>query len=130
MLNRRSAKPGTNSGSSCWCAFPNPGGPIEVITYWPFGETCDMNPKRLTAGSELFPSRLSRNELHRITSWLRIVVSFDTGTSAYNPLSFFGPSMSSPSVLPSFENEWQLAHVGRFSITTRLWLSPMLRTRH
>jgi len=29
--------------------------------------------------------------------------------------------------LPSAENEWQLAHTGRLSITTRLRASPTLR---
>ena len=33
-------------------------------------------------------------------------------------------------VLPSAENEWQLAQTGTFSITTRLRGSPMLRMRH
>ena len=32
-------------------------------------------------------------------------------------------------VLPSAENEWQLAHTGRLSITTRLAGSAMFRKR-
>jgi hypothetical protein len=35
-----------------------------------------------------------------------------------------------PIVLPSAENEWQLAHTGRFSITTRLRASATLRSLH
>ena len=35
-----------------------------------------------------------------------------------------------PIVLPSRENEWQLAQVGRFSITVRLCGSPMFRNSH
>ena len=44
-----------------------------------------------------------------------------SGTSAYRPLSFCGPSRSMPSVLPSREKEWQLAQVCRPSISRRLW---------
>ena len=64
---------------------------MEVTTYWPSGEICDMKPNRLLAFS-------SANELHRITSWSRMEVSFFTGTIPYRPLSFAGPSTSSPSV--------------------------------
>src|ERR1022692_4050140 len=44
----------------------------------------------------------------------------------YIPRLFCRPSRSIPIVLPSEENEWQLAHTGRFSITTRLRASPTL----
>ena len=50
-------------------------------------------------------------------------VTFWIGTSPYNALSFCGPSTSMPSVFPSRETEWQLAHVGRFSIITLLLVS-------
>ncbi len=130
MLKSRSAMPGANSGNSSLCRFFKPGGPIDVTTNRPSGETCDMNPNRFTDGSELLVFGSSRNELHRITSTFRIVMFLLTGTIAYRPLSFFGPSMSRPSVLPSVEKEWQLAQVGRSSMTVRLWVSPMLRNRH
>jgi hypothetical protein len=38
--------------------------------------------------------------------------------------------MSMPSVLPSAENEWQLAHIGCPSITTLPEVSATLRSRH
>ena len=47
-------------------------------------------------------------------------VSLRTGTSAYRPLSFCGPSTSMPIHLPSWEKEWQLAQVGSPDIITRL----------
>ena len=47
------------------------------------------------------------------------------GTMAYSPLSLLGPSTSMPIVLPSVENEWQLAHVCRSCMTTRLSGWPM-----
>ena len=53
-----------------------------------------------------------------------------TSASAYRPLSFCGPSMSMPSVLPSSEKEWQLAQVGIPVSTTRLRASPIFRTLH
>ena len=58
-----------------------------------------------------------------------IVIFFATDVSAYRPLSFCGPSMSRPSVLPSAENEWQLAQVCRSVITTWLAGSATLRIR-
>ena len=65
-----------------------------------------------------------------MTSLLVIVMFLVTGTMAYKPLSLRGPSISSPSVLPSRENEWQLAQVGRFPITVRLCGSAMFRICH
>ena len=50
-------------------------------------------------------------------------------TSAYSPLSFAGPSRSIPSVLPSRENEWQLAQVCIPVRSSRLLGSAMLRSR-
>ena len=72
-----------------------------VTTYWPSGETCDMKPTRICEVS--FPL----TERHSI--------------------SFFGPSRSIPRVLPSRENEWQLAQVGMLSSNKRLSGSPTLR---
>src|ERR1017187_8890358 len=89
-----------------------------------------MNPNRFTAGSKLFASELTWNELHRRTSLLLMVMFLVTGTRAYKPLSLRGPSISSPSVLPSLENEWQFAQVGRFSITVWLCGSAMFLICH
>src|SRR5271157_2258610 len=100
-----------------------PGFSMEVTTYWPSGEICDMKPNRLLAFS-------SAKELHRITYWLRMEVSALTGTMPYRPLSFPGPSTSSPIVFPSRENEWQLAQVGKPSIISLLLTSEMYRRRH
>ena len=83
-----------------------------------------MNPNRRS------DPNFSRNELHLITSSLRIVISGFTGTTAYSPLSFCGPSRSIPIVLPSRENEWQFAHVCRPVISSRLCSSPTFRNRH
>ena len=83
----------------------DPCGLIVVTTYFPSGETWDMKPSRTWAPS------LPRKELHAITSSLRMAICGLMETSAYKPLSFCGPSRSSPSVLPSREKEWQFAHV-------------------
>src|ERR1700676_4327794 len=107
-----------------------PGGPMEVTTYRPLGETCDMKPNRLTAGSPTFTSEFTWNELHRITFRLAMVMSLAIGTSAYRPLSLRGPSRSRPKALPFAEKEWQFAQVGIFPITTRLSGSARLRIRH
>ena len=69
------------------------------------------------------------NDGHETISSLRMVIRFSTGTIPYRPLSFCGPSMSRPSVLPSPENEWQLAQVCRSFITIWLLLSEILRIR-
>jgi hypothetical protein len=81
-----------------------------------------MNPNRLVAFSVL-------NEFHLITFSLRIEVSFSSGTIAYSPLSFCGPSTSRPMVLPSVENEWQFAQVGKPAIRARLPGAPMSFSR-
>ena len=72
---------------------------------------------------------LPRKELQAITSSLRMAICGWMETRAYNPLSFCGPSTSIPNVLPSRENEWQLAQVCRPSISTRLRGSATLRSR-
>src|ERR1035438_3841809 len=100
-----------------------PGASIEVTTYCPSGETCDMKPNLLLAGSP-------EKDCHFNTSSLRMDVSFLTGTRPYSPLSFAGPSTSNPSVLPSLEKEWQFAQVGRPCITILLLGSLTLRSRH
>src|SRR5450759_4782458 len=92
-----------------------------VTTYWPSGETCDMNPTRV------LPSSLPRAALHSITSWLRMGMFGEMDASVYMPLWFWGPSRSMPSVLPSREKEWQLAQVGIPSSSSRLFGSPTLR---
>src|SRR5271165_7313669 len=88
-----------------------------------------MNPKRFTAGV-IRAVGSSWNELQRTTFALVIVMFFDTDTIAYKLLSFLGPSKSSPSVLPSLENEWQLAQVTSFCITVRLCGYEMSRSFH
>src|SRR5664279_624507 len=88
-----------------------------------------MKPNRFTAGVILAVGS-SWNELQRTTSVLLIFICFDTDTIAYKLLSFLGPSKSSPSVLPSLENEWQLAQVTSFSITVLLCVSAMFRNFH
>jgi hypothetical protein len=59
---------------------------------------------------------------------LRIVIRGWTLTIAYSPLSFWGPSISIPSALPSAEKEWQLAQVCSPSIITRLCVAPTSRS--
>jgi hypothetical protein len=54
------------------------------------------------------------------TSSVSIMVFLDSGVIAYAPLSPVGPSMSMPSVLPSFEKEWQFPQVGIAFKTTLL----------
>src|ERR1039458_9688621 len=90
-------------------------------TYWPSGETCDMKPTRDC------PTRMS--VFQETMSSFRMDICFRIGTTAYRPLSFLGPSTSMPIVLPSAENEWQLAQVCRSCITTRLsgWLTSRRR---
>ena len=83
-----------------------------VTTNRPSGETCDMNPTRTG-----LPASVG-NDDHEIMSSLRMVIFGATGTMVYRPLSFCGPSMSRPSVLPLPEKEWQLAQVCRSVITT------------
>ena len=100
-----------------------------VTTYWPSGETCDMKPKRFAVGPSVFTGAAPGNAPQRMTSSLRMVISFWTLTSAYRPLSFCGPSMSSPSVLPSSAKEWQLAQVGRPCMMTLLCGSLTFRKR-
>src|SRR5512134_1979716 len=70
----------------------------------------------------------SRNESHEITSSLWMDIWGEIEAIAYMPLSFLGPSRSNPNVLPSRENEWQLAQVGRPSISRRLRGSATLRS--
>ncbi len=94
-----------------------------VTTYFPVGDTCDMNPKRLG-------DPCSVKALHRITYLFSMDDTLVMGISPYNALSFCGPSTSMPSVFPSRETEWQLAHVGRFVITTLLPGSETFRRRH
>src|ERR1039457_3153772 len=96
---------------------------MEVITYFPSGDTCDMKPNRLG-------DPCSGNALQRITYSLLMELIFLMGISPYNALSFCGPSTSMPSVFPSREMEWQLAQVGRFSITVLLCGSDTYRIRH
>src|ERR1035441_712792 len=96
---------------------------MEVTTYLPVGDTCDMNPKRLG-------DPCSVKALHRMTYLFSMEATLLKGTSPYNALSFCGPSTSMPSVFPSPEKEWQLAHVGRFCITTVLRGSDTFRRRH
>ena len=105
-------------------AVSGPGSLIVVATYRPSGETCDMKAARRR------PPSLPRKDLHWITSSLRMVVWGRTDTRAYSPLSFCGPSTSTPSVSPSRENEWQLAQVGKPSMSFRLPGWPTLSSRH
>src|ERR1035438_3269714 len=85
-----------------------------VTTYFPVGDTCDMNPKRLG-------DPCSVKALHRITYLFSMDDTLVMGISPYK---------SMPSVFPSRETEWQLAHVGRFVITTLLPGSETFRRRH
>src|ERR1039457_6836219 len=94
-----------------------------VTTYFPVGDTCDMNPKRLG-------DPCSVKAIHRITYLFSMDDTLLMGISPYNALSFCGPSTSMPSVFPSREMEWQLAQVGRFSITVLLCGSDTYRIRH
>src|ERR1700690_766092 len=97
-------------------------GPAKVDrTYCPSGETCDMKPTRD------FPRLMSL--FQETMSWLRIDMFSWMGTIAYRPLSFLGPSTSMPMVLPSVENEWQLAHVCRSCINNGLSGLPISRRR-
>ncbi len=64
-----------------------------------------------------------------MSSFLIEVTGF-SGTIAYRPLSFAGPSRSRPSVLPSSEKEWQFAHMCMPVSTTRLLVWLTLRRRH
>ncbi len=52
-----------------------------------------------------------------------MLLTFCSGIIAYSPLSFCGPSTSMPSVFPSRDTEWQLAHVGSPVITVLLFKS-------
>src|ERR1035441_1199051 len=94
-----------------------------LTTYFPSGETCDMKATRK------LPPKGPLNELHLMMSSLRMVVCGPTEPIAYSPLSFCGPSTSNPRVLPSRENEWQLAQVGNPSINFRLSGSPIYFSR-
>src|ERR1035441_6300992 len=94
-----------------------------VTTYCPSGETCDMKPTRMS------PVSLPSEVLHSITSLVEIDICGRMGTSVYMPLSFCGPSRSIPSVLPSREKEWQLAHVYMPVRSRRLRDSPTFRRR-
>src|SRR5208282_601688 len=87
---------------------------IVVTTYSPSGDTCDMKPMRRS------PVRRPLAVLHWMTFSSRIAVSRSTGVSVYMPRLCCNPSRSIPSVLPSFEKEWQLAHIGTPSIIRRL----------
>src|ERR1035441_808629 len=87
---------------------------IVLTTYFPSGETCDMKATRR------LPPNGPLNELHFTMSSIWMTVCGLTATMAYSPLSFCGPSTSNPRVLPSRENEWQLAQVGKPSINFRL----------
>src|SRR6201998_438334 len=95
-------------------------GPAKGLkTYWLLGETCDMDPTRhVTSLTSLFQCTIPL---------LWITMCFCTGTTSYRPLSFAGPSISMPNVLPSAENEWQLAQVG-MSFNT-VWLSGFRMSR-
>src|ERR1017187_605458 len=90
----------------------------------PSGDTWDMNPSRSWLPNS--PRKL----VHEITSSLRMVMRFCTGTMVYRLLSFSGPSRSIPKVLPSPEKEWQLAQVCMSSSSTRLRVSATSRRRH
>src|ERR1022692_78223 len=95
-----------------------------VTTRRPSGDTWDMNPSRSWLPNS--PRKL----VHEITSSLRMVMRFCTGTLVYRLLSFSGPSRSIPKVLPAPEKEWQLAQVCMSSSSTRLRVSAASRRRH
>jgi hypothetical protein len=87
---------------------------MEVTTYSPLGETCDIRAKRCGG---VFSVTL----LHLRTYSLLMELTGLMGSRPYSALLLAGPSTSSPSVFPSREAEWQLAQVGSFCMTVRLW---------